>query len=111
MIRRKIMDKKLMTTLQDCMIACNHCFDACLKEDDVKMMAECIRLDRECADVCGFVSAQLTKEGKVTKDLVAVCAKICDLCAEECEKHEHEHCKACAKSCRTCSEACRNHSA
>ena len=30
-----------------CMEQCNRCFDDCLKEDDTKMMAECIRLDRD----------------------------------------------------------------
>lgn len=30
----------------DCMTACNHCYDACLKEDHVNMMVECIRLDK-----------------------------------------------------------------
>lgn len=29
--------------LNDCMTACNHCYDACLKEDHVYMMVECIR--------------------------------------------------------------------
>ncbi len=34
---------------QECMEACNQCYSACLKEDNVKMMAGCIRMDRECA--------------------------------------------------------------
>jgi len=42
----------LVRTVTACQAACNNCFDACLEEDDVKMLAECIRLDRECADAC-----------------------------------------------------------
>lgn len=42
----------LLDMVLECQKACNNCFYACLKEDDVKMMAECIRLDRECAEAC-----------------------------------------------------------
>lgn len=34
-------------TLHDCMVACNHCYDVWLKEENDNMMADCIRLDRE----------------------------------------------------------------
>jgi len=30
-----------------CAQECEHCADACLKEQDVKMLAECIRLDKD----------------------------------------------------------------
>ena len=32
----------------ECAQACEHCASACLSEKDVKMMAQCIRLDRDC---------------------------------------------------------------
>ncbi|HEU5147385.1 MAG TPA: four-helix bundle copper-binding protein [Chryseosolibacter sp.] len=28
------------------------------------------------------------------------------MCAEECNKHNHEHCKVCAEACLACAEAC-----
>ncbi|WP_373711169.1 four-helix bundle copper-binding protein [Jeotgalibaca porci] len=28
------------------------------------------------------------------------------MCADECEKHDHNHCQECAKACRACEEAC-----
>ena len=36
----------------DCADACDMCISACLKEDDVKMMARCIALDIDCAQLC-----------------------------------------------------------
>jgi hypothetical protein len=33
---------------------------------------------------------------------------VCDACAVECERHEHEHCNLCAQMCRECAEDCRN---
>jgi hypothetical protein len=28
------------------------------------------------------------------------------LCAQECAKHQHDHCQKCAESCRQCADAC-----
>lgn len=35
-----------------CAAACLHCADACLGEPDIKPMVDCIRLDRDCAELC-----------------------------------------------------------
>ncbi|PBB04811.1 MULTISPECIES: four-helix bundle copper-binding protein [Bacillaceae] len=99
--------QETLNVLHECMEACNHCFDACLKEDDVKMMAGCIRLDRECADICGYLEAAITRGSAYVSELASVCAKICDDCAEECAKHDHDHCQECAEACRKCADACR----
>lgn len=91
----------------DCQRACNMCFDACLKEENVKMMAECIRLDRECADLCGIALDFAGRDSIAAKDLIALCGKVCEACAAECEKHSHmEHCQECARACRECAKAC-----
>jgi len=37
-----------------CLRACEICATACLREEDVQMMADCIRLDRSCADLCAL---------------------------------------------------------
>jgi hypothetical protein len=81
-------------------MACNHCFDACLKEDDVKMMAECIRLDRECAEVCAVLEQAAARNSPFVPQLAQVCA-------EECRKHDDQHCQDCAEACSKCAEVCR----
>lgn len=101
--------KKLMHALTDCISACNHCFDECLKEEDVGHMAACIRSDRECAEICTVVLSFLTRESSLKTDLLNLCAIACQACGEECEKHDHDHCQACAKACFACAEACRTH--
>ncbi|WP_404802197.1 four-helix bundle copper-binding protein [Bacillus infantis] len=90
------------------MDACNMCFDACLKEEDVKMMARCIRLDRECADFCAFAAKAMQSDSPFAKQICAVCADICEACGEECKKHDHEHCQRCADACLKCAEICRS---
>jgi hypothetical protein len=91
----------------ECATECDHCATECLKEDNVKMMARCIEIDRECAEAC-YASARLMGIGGEHAALFCnACAEICDACAEECEKHEMDHCKRCAEACRRCAEECR----
>lgn len=100
--------EELTKKVAACQAACNHCYDACLKEDDVDMMRECIRTDNDCSYICGMVLDFAHKDSPLFNDIVELCAKACEACAEECEKHDHhEHCLACAKACRECAEACR----
>ena len=97
----------LVQTLHECMEACNHCYDACLKEKDMTMMAECIRLDRECADICAFLEQSLTRNSPFASDLATICAKVCGACGNECQKHNHDHCQNCAETCFKYVEACK----
>ena len=34
-----------------CAQECEHCADACLNEPEIQALAECIRLDRDCAGI------------------------------------------------------------
>lgn len=88
-------------------VACLQCAAACLKETDVKSMANCIALDLECAEICRLCVSSMAREGACMKEICALCAKACDMCAAECAKHAHTHCKECAEACKRCAEACR----
>lgn len=103
--------QKLLNSLSNCINHCNHCADACLDEENVKMMVPCIRKDRICASVCATLADVLTVKNADVKDLLNYCIKVCTQCADECEQHEHQHCKDCAKACRECAEACRQYAA
>ncbi|KGX92737.1 hypothetical protein N781_15645 [Pontibacillus halophilus JSM 076056 = DSM 19796] len=99
--------QKAISALHDCMAACNHCFDACLQEENIDHMRACIRLDRECADMCGYLEHALLRNSPFVGELAQACAVICDRCREECGKHDHDHCQQCAEACRTCADVCR----
>lgn len=91
-----------------CAIACDHCASEDLKEEDVKMLVECIRLDMECSAFCRMAAYIMSIGGKFSKYICSLCAEVCDACADECEKHQHmEHCKDCAAECRRCANECR----
>jgi hypothetical protein len=91
-----------------CATECDQCLDACLSESDVKALAACIRLDRDCAKICYMAVSFIASNSSHAADICKVCAHICEACAAECEKHSHlTHCKKCADACRTCAEECR----
>ncbi len=90
-----------------CVTACEHCASSCLGEQDVKMMAGCIALDRTCADICSFAAREMSRGSEFSAQVCALCAEVCKACGDECAKHEHDHCQACAKACHACAEACR----
>jgi hypothetical protein len=89
------------------MTACNQCYDACLKEDNLSEMSDCIRFDRECADFCAYLEQAIGRGTRYVNELAFLCAKICDDCGNECKKHQHDHCQDCAKACLKCAEECR----
>jgi hypothetical protein len=101
---------ELIRELINCALACEACATACLGEEDVTLMTRCIELDRDCADICTLGARLLIRESETTSQYLTMTEEICQLCADECSKHEHAHCKACAEACLSCAEACRlNH--
>ena len=94
-----------------CAQTCTSCADACLAEEMVAQLRQCIRFNLDCADICaaaGSIATRRTGANEtVILEVLSACETACRLCAEECERHEHEHCRICAESCRTCERACR----
>ena len=98
---------ELLKALNICTAECNHCATACLDEQDVKVLARCIKLDIDCADICQLTASLVARGSEHANHLLKECAEVCEACAEECEKHAHmEHCRRCAEACRHCAEAC-----
>ncbi|MBC7389594.1 MAG: four-helix bundle copper-binding protein [Opitutaceae bacterium] len=99
----------LIQELINCALSCEKCLTACLEESDVTMMAHCIELDKDCADICFLAARLLQRDSEIGHKFLLICEEICRLCAAECSKHEHEHCKVCAEACEKCAEACHAH--
>ena len=83
----------------ECMEICNSCADACLGEKQVDSLKHCIRLNRDCADICEAtvrILSRLTEtDWRLVHGVVEAMVTACNLCAEECERHAdmHEHCR------------------
>ncbi|SDK21602.1 protein of unknown function [Catalinimonas alkaloidigena] len=101
--------QQLSVKLADCVAACNHCATACLEEDNVKMMASCIRTDLDCAAICSTALGFVNRQSQFTDDLLRQCIEICNACEKECRQHDHDHCQACADACQACAKACENY--
>lgn len=91
-----------LDALNSCAAACEHCTEACLQEPEVQMMARCISLTRDCADVCAITARFVARGSEHVAPLLKECAEICRACADECAKHGHRHCQECAEACRRC---------
>lgn len=109
--------EKLMRCIEECLAcaqACTACADACLSEENVAVLAKCIRTDLDCADVCQITGRVLSRhtgyDANITRAQLKACATVCKACADECEKHAgmHEHCRVCAEACRRCEKACND---
>jgi hypothetical protein len=99
--------------LSDCAQACIADADDDLSEPNLAEMVTCIRLCRDCADVCtatlGVVTRQAEYDASVVRPLLEACVAICERCGDECQlhAHHHEHCRVCEQACRRCEQACR----
>lgn len=92
-----------------CSLMCTSCADACVAEE--MDMRQCIRTCLDCADVCEATSRLAVRRTgqniEALRAMVGTCIHVCELCATECEQHDHEHCRLCATMCRECAEDCR----
>ena len=97
-----------------CAQSCTACADACLAEEAVADLRNCIRTNLDCADVCVATASVLSRRTgsnlTVVTELLKACRAACATCAEDCEAHAdmHEHCRICAEACRRCEQACRD---
>jgi hypothetical protein len=95
-----------------CAQACTSCADACLGEPMAQELTQCIRLNLDCADICGATGSVSTRRSgsneETLGDMLRACARICVLCAEECRRHAaiHAHCRICADACIACALSC-----
>lgn len=94
------------TTNGDERVACVNGAVRALREDGVATMAECIRLDRNCADACALTARLLARASRFTREVVQMCAQVCQACATECARHKHDHCQECAQACKHCADEC-----
>lgn len=101
-------NERLTNTLEACIKSCDYCANACLNENHVQEMVDCMRANHVCAEVCSALHQLLVMDYSEVEELVKYCIKVSGDCADECEKHENEACRKCAKACRDCVAACED---
>ena len=92
-----------------CAKMCLSCADASAAEE--MDMRQSIRLCVDCADLCDATAnlglRHTGSNDQILRETLELCARACDACAAECEKHPYEHCRLCAQMCRECASDCR----
>lgn len=105
---------KFIEEAYDCAQTCTSCADACLGEEMVQDLTQCIRMNLDCADICVATGAMASRRTGRNVDVLSAaiqaCAEACRVCGDECQQHAeaHEHCRICADACRSCEQACRD---
>ena len=94
-----------------CAKICNTCGDDMIgmsHKAAQDLTARCIRLCRDCADICLLAAQWMGRASVFSLRMCALCAELCELCAGVCEQHAPHHplCGDCAKECRRCAEMC-----
>ena len=73
-------------------------------------MRQCIRTCMDGADICEatmkVATRQTGKNDAVIRAMLTTCIETCEICAAECERHDHDHCRRCAEMCRECAADC-----
>lgn len=100
---------------RDCVEVCRDAQAQCLE-----LVGHCVRMQgyytelghlrllADCAKACEAVVDFLLRCSELRHDVAALCAKIADRCARDCERFEYDQrVLACAAACRRCAEVCR----
>jgi hypothetical protein len=70
-------------------------------------LAGCMQACRDCAEHCWFCSSYMARESRLPPGARQLCAKACDICAEECRNSGLDYGSLCEQACRHCAEECR----
>ncbi|WP_424000442.1 four-helix bundle copper-binding protein [Haloarcula salina] len=98
-------ERECLELCQQATEVCEWCADECARIDG---MTDCVRLCRDVSDIASLHVKFLARGSDHREALAGVCATVCRDCAEECENHEHDHCRTCAEVLRECAEACES---
>ena len=102
----------LEAVLAKCITACEQCVKGCA-EDGSEKLHGCMINASGCGEICTVLLNTLPRvdfpdAAVLAKDLAPACARACEACAKECNKHPAmAHCTACAQACRDCAAECR----
>ena len=99
----------LTAALNLCAAQCDLCYKACDQEKTRADLQRCMMLVKDCSAICLISLKYLIRNSENVMKLLKVCAEICEICAEECQKHDLWHCRDCARECLKCAEVCKSH--
>lgn len=102
---------EVMEAISECLRDGEVCLAQCLRllGKGNTSMADCSKNVNQMLAVCGAVPTLAAADAPRLRELLAVCAVVCEDCEAACKPHvdHHPECAACAASCKRCAAACR----
>jgi len=72
-------------------------------EEDMKT---CHLLCLDCLAVCNACVQLMAGQSDYAGKVCNICAELCQRCADECAKFDSATCQQCAEKCQTCADTC-----
>jgi len=107
------LDASVQQCIEDCIACyqeCTSCIPYCLSQGGKHVEKKHLTLMMECAEMCNMSATLMQLQSQFAHAHCQLCAKICDACAESCNKVDPNDAmmNSCADACRQCAESCRN---
>ena len=101
--------KSCVEACQECHRICLETATHCLQMGGEHAAAEHITGLLDSAEICQTSANSMRRGSPHHGETCAVCATVCDRCAESCEsmKQDDDLLGRCAEACRRCAESCR----
>jgi hypothetical protein len=100
-------NQDIITLLQGCHNECRRMFMECApKESGHNLSFLHLKRLQACIEICGSTAEYLLKDGVMAYRLCEITARICEQCADSCDKMEDAYFQECAELCRETAEAC-----
>lgn len=90
----------------DCARVCKQTLSRCMQMGGTHTSPKHISLLNDCIEVCNTTAKLLQSNSMYHMDQCAVCQKVCEACAYDCERFQEQFMKDCAGVCLDCSKAC-----
>ena len=97
----------LLHTVQHCAHVCEHMVPMVAGMPDAQARRNQIRLLADCATICHTLATYLARRSGLVPATAALCAGVCELCANECARFPDQHSQMCAQVCLHCAQECR----
>ncbi len=99
----------LLHFIQHCQSVCDRMLTMAASTSGASDRNKQARLLRDCADICGLTAQMLARSSHATGQMLLLCARISERCAEECLKHPDPDSHYCARVCLQNASACRTY--
>lgn len=101
--------------MRDCIDNCTSCHGICLEtvshcleQGGRHADSQHITMLLDCAQICQVSADYMLRGSNLHQQTCAVCADVCERCAQDCGQFTEDFMLRCAEECRLCAQSCRD---